>query len=77
VVAKRRRRHKAELLATAPRDRLVVCRPEDGWEPICRALGLTAPAESFPRVNTTEDWQKTGHGVSLPAAVKGPPPAVR
>lgn len=31
-------------------------RPEDGWPPLCEALGLPIPDESFPRVNSREDF---------------------
>lgn len=41
--------------ATAPRDRLVEWQPGDGWDPICRALGLDVPNHPFPHVNTTAD----------------------
>ncbi len=40
--------------ATAPADRLVEWRPEDGWGPICRALGLDVPDRPFPHHNTAE-----------------------
>ena len=28
----------------------------DGWEPLCRALGVPVPDEPFPRVNTREEF---------------------
>jgi Sulfotransferase domain len=40
--------------ATAPSSRLIEWAPEDGWEPICSALGLDVPDHPFPHVNTTE-----------------------
>ena len=39
--------------ATAPPNRLVEWHPEDGWQPICLALGLEVPDRPFPHVNTT------------------------
>ncbi len=41
--------------ATAPADRLVEWTPEDGWGPICAALGLPVPDRHFPHANTTAD----------------------
>jgi hypothetical protein len=41
--------------ATAPAGRLVEWRPEDGWGPICAALGVAVPDRPFPHVNTTAD----------------------
>jgi Sulfotransferase domain len=41
--------------ATAPSDRLVVWTPDDGWGPICAALGLSVPDRPFPHTNTTAE----------------------
>ncbi len=49
-------RHNAEVRATAPRGRLLEWNAREGWAPLCDALGLPAPAEPFPRINTTEEW---------------------
>jgi hypothetical protein len=49
--------HNARVLAEVPRERLLVWRVGDGWEPICRALGLPVPQEPFPRTNTREEFQ--------------------
>jgi hypothetical protein len=50
-------RHNAHVRATAPKDRLVLWKPGDGWEPICKALGVPVPATRFPHVNTTEEFR--------------------
>jgi hypothetical protein len=47
-------RHNAAVRAETPPDRLVEWQPGDGWEPICRALGLDVPDQPFPHVNSTE-----------------------
>ena len=39
--------------ATAPAGRLVEWSPDEGWGPICAALGRTVPDQPFPHVNTT------------------------
>lgn len=46
----------AHVHATAPKDRLVVWRTGDGWEPICAKLGLPVPSMPFPHTNTTEQF---------------------
>jgi hypothetical protein len=51
-------RHSDEVRATVPADRLVEWNPADGWAPICRALGVAAPDEPFPHVNTTAEWEE-------------------
>ncbi|HVA59529.1 MAG TPA: sulfotransferase [Mycobacteriales bacterium] len=50
-------RHNAEVLAAVPPRRLLVWHPEDGWPPLCAALGVDVPDTPFPRVNTTADWR--------------------
>ena len=50
-------RHNAAVRAGIHADRLVEWRPGDGWTPLCAALGAPAPAEPFPHVNTTADFQ--------------------
>jgi hypothetical protein len=41
--------------ATAPTGRLVEWQPEDGWGPLCDAVGLPVPDRPFPHANTTAD----------------------
>jgi hypothetical protein len=50
-------RHNAEVRATISAERLVEWAPGDGWEPLCRALGLAVPAEPFPITNTTKEYR--------------------
>jgi hypothetical protein len=50
-------RHNDEVRREAPPDRLLEWRAEEGWEPLCQALGLRVPDEPFPRVNTREEWR--------------------
>jgi hypothetical protein len=50
--------HNAEVRATIPAERLVDWQAGDGWEPLCRALGVAVPDEPFPHVNTTADFRK-------------------
>jgi hypothetical protein len=49
-------RHNARVRAEVPRARLLEWRAEDGWAPLCRALGVDVPDEPFPRANTTEQF---------------------
>jgi hypothetical protein len=49
-------RWNADVRATAPPDRLLQMRAADGWEPLCRALGVPVPDEPFPWVNRREEW---------------------
>ncbi len=45
-----------EVRATIAPERLVEWQPGDGWEPLCRALGVPVPDEEFPHENTTAEF---------------------
>ena len=44
-------KHNERVRQTVPAERLLVFRVEQGWEPLCRFLGVDVPDEPFPRVN--------------------------
>ena len=48
--------HNARVRREVPSDRLLEWRASDGWEPICKALGLPVTNEPFPRTNTKEEF---------------------
>jgi Sulfotransferase domain len=50
-------RHTADVRKRAPKNRLVEWRAQDGWGPLCAALGLPVPSEPFPVTNTTEEFR--------------------
>ncbi len=43
--------HYDRVRRTVPAERLLVYRVQEGWEPLCRFLGVEVPDEPFPRVN--------------------------
>jgi len=55
-------RHNAEVRRTIAPERLLVYEVSQGWEPLCRFLGVPVPTGPFPRVNTTGDFI-AGHPV--------------
>ena len=56
-------RHVDEVIATVPEDRLLVHRIGDGWEPLCRHLGVDAPEDDYPRLNAAGGFfDKAGGG---------------
>ncbi len=48
--------HVEYVQATAPKSRLLVFEAKQGWEPLCRFLGVEVPDEPYPRTNTTDDF---------------------
>lgn len=48
-------RRNQEVIDTLPAERLLVFHPKEGWEPLCDFLGVRAPAEAFPRVNSRDE----------------------
>jgi hypothetical protein len=51
-------RHNEEVMRVVPPERLLVYDVKEGWEPLCRFLGVPVPKESFPHLNDTATFQK-------------------
>lgn len=67
------RRHTETVVATVPKERLLVFNVAEGWEPLCRFLGVPVPDTPYPRENTTEQFQArvaAGQGPIDPAKVR-------
>ena len=52
------RRHNATVQRTIAADRLLIYNVAEGWDPLCRFLGVAAPDAPFPRVNSKEDFAR-------------------
>jgi hypothetical protein len=51
--------HNEAVRAAVPASRLLVFQVKEGWEPLCRFLGVAIPAEPFPRTNDRgEFWDR-------------------
>jgi hypothetical protein len=50
------RRHTEEVRRTIPRDRLLIYETGQGWEPLCRFLGLPVPPTPFPNENSRAEF---------------------
>jgi hypothetical protein len=50
------KRHTEEVVAAFPPERVLVYDVSQGWEPLCKFLGMPVPATPFPRENTREDF---------------------
>jgi hypothetical protein len=50
------RRHLDDVKREIPASRLLVYQVSEGWEPLCKFLGVKVPAGDFPRTNTTDEF---------------------
>ena len=48
-------RRNQEVINSLPPERLLVFHPKQGWEPLCRFLGVPVPDVGFPRVNSRDE----------------------
>ncbi len=44
----------AQVIASVPKDRLLIYNVEDGWEPLVQFLNVTMPQEAFPKINDAD-----------------------
>ncbi|MCU1354337.1 MAG: hypothetical protein JWM05_3546 [Acidimicrobiales bacterium] len=51
-------RHNADVRASVPADRLIEWQPQDGWGPLCAALGVAEPDGPFPVTNTAAEFRQ-------------------
>jgi len=47
-----------EVTAKVPKEKLLRFNVKDGWEPLCRFLGLPVPDIPFPRMNFSGDFKR-------------------
>ena len=49
------KRHIEEVKQAIPKERLLVFDVREGWEPLCKFLGVPVPQTPFPQTNTREE----------------------
>jgi hypothetical protein len=57
-------RHIEEVKAALPKERLLVFSADQGWEPLCKFLGVPIPAGKFPNVNDRAEIKKAIAGMT-------------
>src|SRR5215831_14713465 len=57
-------KHNAAVEAGAAKKRLLVYDVAQGWEPLCKFLGVAVPDAAFPKVNSREEMQARLSNVS-------------
>lgn len=50
------RRHNDEVRTKIPPERLLVYEVKQGWEPLCKFLGVDVPADPYPSENTRAEF---------------------
>ncbi len=60
-------RHVETLRAAVPADQLLVYSVDQGWEPLCRFMGLPVPSTPFPNVNDRVEFMKIKNGMAAGA----------
>ena len=50
-----------DVKRTVPKDRLLIFRVQEGWEPLCKFLGKLIPNEPFPHVNDKNAIKTMGY----------------
>lgn len=48
--------HNKAVQETCPADKLLVFEAKEGWEPLCKFLGVDVPETDYPRSNSTEEF---------------------
>ena len=59
--------HTAKVRESIPAERLLVFDVAEGWEQLCRFLGVPVPSISFPRLNSTRQFVEDEWAGSVPA----------
>eukprot|EP00951_Prasinocladus_malaysianus_P037058 scaffold395020_cov32-Prasinocladus_malaysianus.AAC.2 len=57
AIKKRFQEYNEAVIRECPKDRLLVFKATDGWEPLCKFLGKPVPDVPYPHVNDTEQFQ--------------------
>jgi len=56
TVIKKYNERTEEVLATVPKERLLVFKAQDGWEPLCKFLNVPVPSTPYPKSNTKDEF---------------------
>ncbi|PAA67448.1 hypothetical protein BOX15_Mlig019790g2, partial [Macrostomum lignano] len=58
-------RHAEAVQRTIPKDRLLIYRVTDGWEPLCSYLGVPVPDRPFPHIKDTNEFVFFAHFIDM------------
>ncbi|HXZ67916.1 MAG TPA: sulfotransferase [Alphaproteobacteria bacterium] len=66
------RKHNEEVRRHVASERLLIYQVSEGWEPLCKFLGVPIPKDPFPRLNNTQDFLTMIRGGPAPVEPTGP-----
>lgn len=49
-------KYNESVLKSLPMERSLIYSVKEGWEPLCKFLGVPVPATPFPKSNSTEEF---------------------
>jgi hypothetical protein len=61
-------RHVETVKAVVPPERLLIFQAKQGWQPLCKFLGLTMPNDPFPHANREQETKDLMESVMLSKA---------
>ena len=61
--------HIEDVKATVPPEQLLIFSADQGWEPLCKFLGVPVPESKFPNVNDRKEIKKTVREITRGAYV--------
>ncbi|MFL5728514.1 MAG: sulfotransferase family protein [Cytophagaceae bacterium] len=61
--------HIENVKAAVPENKLLIYSVDQGWEPLCKFMGVPVPSTPFPNSNDTVAFQKTIRGMKMGAYV--------
>ncbi|MEK6482027.1 sulfotransferase family protein [Catalinimonas sp. 4WD22] len=67
-LAERYEAHNQVVQDLIPADQLLIYQVKEGWEPLCRFLGLDVPTTEFPRTNNREEFWDLVNAATKPAS---------
>ena len=59
------KQHIEDVKSAVPPDRLLIFSVDQGWEPLCRFLGVPLPTSAFPNVNDRASMRRGIVGVTI------------
>ena len=63
------KQHIEDVKAAVPADRLLIFTADQGWEPLCKFLGVPVPSTPFPNVNDRAQMKKVISAMTMGAYV--------